>query len=175
MRIFRVRYIERKGNMWFGSNEKSHRMKSCSLPNLILVPHLGGPTQENHDCFESDLLRKYRDDQKTEAPKGICQDMISKFTKNLEQISASFANPQVTSTLGIWKRPEYSSEYSSATLVPPVYTTANVSSPRPRKRQPHSPPNTASCFVPSWAEIPRFSMRFSMQSTPAGPVPEKWW
>lgn len=35
------RETQRQGNMWFGSNEKSHRRKSWSLPNLILVPHLG--------------------------------------------------------------------------------------------------------------------------------------
>lgn len=91
----------------------------------------------------------------------ISQDMISKFTKKLEHISASFANPQDKS-LALWelKRPMLSPRrnQSSLTHVSSLshnFKDANITQD-PRKPQPHPTEHGIGCFCSSWAEIPGF-------------------
>lgn len=175
MRIFRVRYIERQGNMWVGSNEKSHRRKSCSLPNLILVPHLGENWHIARTNTRKSRLLWVRFASKVSRwpeNRGSKRNQFLKIwypnsQKNLEQISASFANPQDKS-LALWelKRPMLF-RVQFRHILKPVFTSqckqlktdfkdANIT--QGLENHNHIPPNTASCFCSSWAEIPGFSM-----------------
>ena len=128
-------------------------------------------------CFKSiEMTRKQRPQREL-----ISQDMISKFTKNLEQISASFANPQDKS-LALWEL-KCCSQYSSATLEP-VFTSqckqlktdfkdANITQGLENHNiHNHIPPNTASCFFFQLGRNPWILHADRCNSTPAGPVPE---
>lgn len=192
MCFFRVRYIERLRDREICELEvmRCHTGGSHVVYQIIYVyliwVKIGislGPTQENHDCFESDLLQKYRDDQKTEAPKGI---NFSRYDIQIHKKSRThlcfFCQPtrQVTSTLGI------ETPHAVPSTVRPRWNRSSlthVSSLKPISKMPtshnrlenhnHIPPNTASWFFVPVGQKSLDSPCSSMQSTPAGPVPEK--